>query len=183
MKALTNTICLTGLVCILCSLTTGCATDVGGFSTWDGSPTAQTLQSAESARQVHLSKMRTVLDKIPKGSMDPNLKLKLKDVLYKLKNLDSVTEMGVNYRDYPQYVREARFSINKFQSECGSCQDIITLLNRCLDPYIRAQSHFGDYARMRKGTMGEHKYGFYLRDSWKTGSESINLFESNFNDF
>ena len=156
----------------------GCAIDIGGFSSLDASPTPKTLQAAEQARQAYLSQVSAVLNRIPKGSLDAKAKTSAKQVFLKLKDLDSVTEMGVSYRDYPTYVRDARFALNRFSSEFAEQKDMILAFQLCLDPYVQAQSYFGEYIKMRKGTMGEGEYRFYLHDRWKTGHESIRLFES-----
>lgn len=118
---------------------------------------------------------------VRKNLIAENVKLKVKDTLLKLKDLESVTNMGVNYLDYPKYVREVQFAINRFESEFGEQKNLIRLLNLCLKPYIQAQSYFAEYVRMRKGSMGEAEYKFRLSDCWETGSRSIGLFELNFN--
>ena len=156
----------------------GCVTDMGGFSTMDASPTTATLQTAEQARQTHLDRIKEVLNKVPKGSMDDQAKSAAKEVFLKLKDLDSVTEMGVNYRDYPTYVRNVRFELNRFSGQYSQHSSLITAFQLCIDPYVQAQSYFSEYVRMQRGTMGEGKYRFYLHDSWKTGHESIKIVES-----
>ena len=161
----------------------GCATDIGGFSTWDSSPTAATLQTAEQARQAHLARIKEVLKQVPKGSMDDQAKSAAKEVFLKLKDLDSVTEMGVNYRDYPTYVRNVRFELNRFSGQYSQHSFLITAFQLCLDPYVQAQSYFSEYVRMRRGTIGEGKYRFYLHDSWKTGHESIKIVDSQLHEY
>jgi hypothetical protein len=156
----------------------GCATDIGGFSLLDASPTSSTIQKAEQVRQAHLARIIEALNQVPKGSLDDQSKSAAKEVLLKLKDLDSVTEMGVNYRDYPTYVRNARFELNRFSSQYNRHASLITALQLCIDPYVQAQGHFSEYVQMQRGTIGEGRYRFYLHDRWITGHESIKIVES-----
>ncbi len=166
------------LVAIGIAICSGCATEMGGFSSWDASPTASTLQKAEQVRQVHLTRLNGVLNQIPKGSLDDQVKLAARKVLLKLKDLDSVTEMGVNYRDYPTYVRNARFELNQFSTQFSGHTSLIASFQLCIDPYVQAQGYFSEYVRMKRGSMGEGEYRFYLNNSWKTGQESIKTVEA-----
>lgn len=180
-----NTLAVLRLVGVMTMAGTflGCATDIGGFSSLDASPTPKALQVAEQARQVYLTRVTEVLNRIHKGSLDANAKAPAKQVLLKLKDLDSVTEMGVSYREYPTYIREAKFTINRFSSEFAEQKELTLAFQLCLDPYVQAQSYFGEYIKMRKGTMGEGEYRFYLQDRWKTGHETIRLVESHLPEF
>ena len=155
-----------------------CYCDMGGFSTRDASPTVGTLQTDEQARQIHLASIKEVLNQVPKGSMDDQAKSAAKQVILKLKDLDSVTDMGVNYQDYPTYVRNVRFELNRFSDQYSQYSSLIAAFQLCLDPHVQAQSFFNKYVRMRRGTMGEGESRFYLHNSWVTGHESIKIVES-----
>lgn len=169
-------------LCGMAAAFAGCA-NVRGFSQWDASPTPATLQEVEQKRQAHLSQVTDTLARVPKSSLDTGAKTSAKEVLFKLKDLNSVTEMGVNYRDYPNYVRDAKFALNRFSSEFGSHKDLASAFQLCLDPYVQAQENYSQYIHMGKGTMGEIEQSFYMKDNWKTGRESIKLVESRFASF
>jgi len=157
-------------------LSSGCAAKSrSGFSLIDGSPLPETIESSNNMRKIYLKNVQDIADNVLKNPPIGKVITEAKEVLYKLKELESVTEMGVSYVDYPKYLREAKFAIDRFSDEFNKEYKIIYLLKMCIEPFIKAQEPFSRYINFREGTMGRAEYGFYTREHWKTGSQTINI--------
>jgi hypothetical protein len=162
---------------ILVLILSGCAstaTDIGGFSSWDSSPTASTLASAEQKRQVFLEVTKGVLGKVQKGTLSDEERKAAKDVVGKFRDLVAVTEMGVSYMEYPKYVRDVKIATSRFANDYPK-QELGVAFNLVLEPYLSAMESFQDYIKYRDGTHGRGEARFYLHDNWKTGSQAVTL--------
>lgn len=144
MQKLSNVLCFVSFVG--CLLLSGCAMEMNGFSMMDGSPTQNTLDLSDQNRQKHLSEIEKDLRIVRIEQIDEETMKLAKAVLLSLKKLDSATSVGVSYRDYPSYVRNARFEIDEFTSHVRSSKIIagglIGSFEQCLLPYVHAQLYF-----------------------------------------
>ena len=168
--------CLVLFVFVLLLMTiTGCASSIRGFSTYDGKPLDSTTQSTEQEKREYLTILKEkALDHVSVSTLDIETMTMAKEVFVKLKNLDAVTDMGVNYEDYPIYVRNACFEIDRFVTHCGKQHRHLSLAFRlCLVPYVKAQHHFNEIIQSQPRTLYRDEHRFYLKACWNVGKEAI----------
>lgn len=171
-----NSIALTAFLLAV----SGCAGEINGFDIWNGNPTPATMAAAQQSLSTNLKRLDDTLAKVPKRSLKGNDKASAKEVLHKLKDLRSVIDMGVSYNDYPKYVRDARFTLNRFSSNSAGQRDLIKAFDLCLQPFVDAQQHFSEYVLSRRGSIGENMNRWKLHNSWKTGKELVQLLATRF---
>lgn len=165
---------------ILCGaiLLSGCSQELFGFSTWDGSPTMATVQQAERARHEYLNQLSALLVKAPPSALSPAAKISAADILLKFRDLDSVTQMGVSYIEYPRYIREVQFSLNRFQASTQEDAMLRMAFQAGLEPYLEAHTRFAAAIKYRDGTHGRAEHSFYMREHWRIGREAVALLEA-----
>ena len=139
------------------------------------------LRASETYRTYRLEELRDLSTEILANPPEKEATASAQEVFYKLKKLDSATSVGINYKDYTPYVREAKFALDKFSIEFRNEQKLIRFLSLCLKPYIEAQTYFSGY--VKGGSFGggaiisKSQNEYYLKDNWRTGSAAVMVAE------
>ncbi|MDH3635877.1 MAG: hypothetical protein OES20_14345 [Gammaproteobacteria bacterium] len=160
-------------------LLTGCASEIGGYSTFDGSPTEATRLNVEQDRQTYLVELSEKLIAVPKNKLTDPEKTELLDLFEKWEKVDSVVGPPTpsSSQEIRRIIDHAAIELELFARKNPEHYELTRALRMSFQPFIDGFGSFQAFEYAPSLSMDKAREGFETQSEFKTGREAFKLLE------